>query len=175
MAEEKEIHFIVRKNDISKIVSFITKAGFKFGKVIHIEDTYFEDNDFSLLKSKKGYRKRVVNREESGAKYCYKEIQNDKVYENEYRKEEFEKKVKDLSRTLRINKDRVVYLSGKNEIVIDDLGEHGYILEIECQKNDPRDIFESLKIPPEWLEETRLGCQEIVFNKLFPAKGANSL
>ena len=59
MEEELEIRFIIRTNVIN-IIEAIKKAGFKKQEGFMIEDRYYDENNYRLVKNKEGYRCRTV-------------------------------------------------------------------------------------------------------------------
>lgn len=163
MKEEKEIHFIINKNRINRITQKITSCGFKFDKIVIIRDTYSDDDDFSLLKSKRGFRERITNNNEP--EYTYKEMKDGKIYEENMNRNKYMKKTKNLKNRINIIKKRTIFNKEKVEIIIDDMGKIGCMLEIECKRGDPEKILEEINLPQKMIKRTTLGCNELALNE----------
>ena len=165
MKQEREIHFIINRKDVEQITQKIMSCGFNFEKKIAIKDIYSDDDNFSLLKSKRGFRERTVDN--SDPEYIYKEMKNRKIYEKNMNRKEFIKKTKNLKSRINIIKERNIFNRGKVEIVIDNMGKIGCMLEIECKNGDPKKILKEINFPPKLIERTTLGCNELaLLNKL---------
>ena len=59
MTEEKEIRFLAKVNK-QKIMKHMEERGLK-PSCSYIKDVYFDDENYSLLKSEKGFRWRTKN------------------------------------------------------------------------------------------------------------------
>ncbi|MBU3942955.1 CYTH domain-containing protein [Patescibacteria group bacterium] len=168
MREEKEIKFVI-KVEPKIIDKLIKQAGFFLLTVIDVSDTYYDYPDFRMLKNKEAFRVREVD----GTKqYSYKK-KGTKVYEDKLDEKLFNETVKDMKPLITLNKKRSVYKLGDNEIVIDRIKELGNFLEVECEKNNPQDVFNTLKIPVAVVERTTQGITDFYFKNRKQARTKN--
>ena len=165
MKEEREIRFIIRTN-IVNIIEAIEKAGFKKQGALMIEDRYYDENNYRLVKNKEGYRCRTIMRNGEMMKtLSHKKKIKDTVYENNLNVEDFYEQTKGKKKIIIIKKQRRIFKNNGNEVAIDIVDDLGDFLEIECERDSPQRIFESISLNPEWVERTRLGMTEIWLQK----------
>lgn len=176
MEIEKEIKFIIKTDRIDEIVGAILKADFKETSVLKIKDTYYDTSDFTLLKNLQGFRKRVTevismrnipSDASPQEKFVYKKKIGETIYEKKLVETQFFKKTKDLKNHIVIEKNRFVFVKDDVEIVVDIIRGVANLLEIECRgENEPQQVFDSLRIKPDWVERTKLGATELWLEKI---------
>ena len=165
MKEEREIRFIIRTNVIN-IIEAIKKAGFKKQEGFAIEDRYYDENNYRLVKNKEGYRCRTVMKNGEMMKtLTYKKKIKDTVYEKDLDVEDFYEQTEGKKKIIIIKKQRRIFKNNGNEIAIDIVEDLGDFLEIECERDNPQRIFESISLDPKWVERTHLGMTEIWLQK----------
>lgn len=175
MKEEKEIRFIINPQNFKNIIRKIIEAGFQKTFVLKIEDVYYDNKNYSLLKSLEGYRKRKVevislnnipSTKPASFNFVYKKKKDERVYEEEYKEEEFKKKVDGLNNKILIKKNRFVFKKEKDEIIIDVIRNLGSFLEIECEsETDPMQIYKNLGFKSEWIDLIHKGVTELWLDK----------
>ena len=164
MKEEREIRFKAKIDltEITKLMEGVPLNSF------YIEDVYFDSENYSFLRSEKGYRWRKIKEKEY---YEYKEVREKKIYEKKYESlgsliEEMIRREKMLFiRKIVIKKKRWEWKKEGVVFVFDQIEGLGNFFEVECESCDPEKELKKINIPKGWLEKEKRGVSEIWFDE----------